>query len=193
MIAELAKSARLVPLIAPVVAESHYVPSARLADFVRCRDLTCRAPGCERPATECDVDHTAPYSQGGPTHASNLKSLCRLHHLMKTFWGWRDQQLPDGTVIWTLPDGDTYVTSPGSALFFPALCAPTGNAPVRDADGAGRCGDRTAMMPLRTSTRAQSRAQRIAADRRHNRRIRLAANVAQIEPSAGGDGEPPPF
>jgi hypothetical protein len=24
--------------------------------------------------------------------------------LLKTFWGWRDRQLPDGTVIWTLPD-----------------------------------------------------------------------------------------
>jgi hypothetical protein len=22
----------------------------------------------------------------------------RHHHLLKTFWGWRDQQLPDGTV-----------------------------------------------------------------------------------------------
>jgi len=34
----------------------------------------------------------------GPTHPSNLKCLCRKHHLVKTFWGWRDQQLPDGTV-----------------------------------------------------------------------------------------------
>ena len=37
----------------------------------------------------------------GSTHASNLKRLCRLHHLLKTFWtgvnGWRDKQLPDGT------------------------------------------------------------------------------------------------
>jgi hypothetical protein len=193
VIAELAKSARLVPLIAPVGAESHYAPSAKLADFVRCRDLTCRAPGCGRPATECDVDHTIPYSQGGATHASNLKSLCRLHHLMKTFWGWRDQQLQDGTVIWTLPDGDTYVTSPGSALFFPTLCAPTGKVLPAAAPGPEHCGDRTAMMPLRTSTRAQSRAHRIAAERRHSRRIRLAASVAQTEPLAEGDGEPPPF
>jgi hypothetical protein len=193
VIAELAKSARLVPLIAPVGAEPHYAPSAKLADFVRCRDLTCRAPGCERPATECDLDHTVPYSQGGATHASNLKSLCRLHHLMKTFWGWRDRQLPDGTVVWTLPDGDTYVTSPGSALFFPALCVPTGEAPQAAAPRFERCGDRTAMVPLRATTRGQNRAHRIAAERRHNRRIRLATYVAQTEPSAGGDGEPPPF
>ena len=45
---------------------------------------------------------------------------------MKTFWGWHDQQLPDGTLIWTSPSGQTYVTTPGSALLFPSLCVPTG-------------------------------------------------------------------
>jgi hypothetical protein len=99
VVAQLADSARLVPLSAPTGAETHYTPSAALADFVRCRDLTCRAPGCDRPATDCDLDHTIPYADGGPTHASNLKALCRGHHLMKTFWGWRDRQLPDGTGI----------------------------------------------------------------------------------------------
>src|ERR1700736_2680799 len=54
---------------------------------------------CPPPAADCDVDHTIPYAEGGPTHASNLKCYCRTHHLVKTFWGWRDQQLPDGTVI----------------------------------------------------------------------------------------------
>ncbi len=195
LVAELAKSARLVPLIAPAQgAEPHYEPSAKLADFVRCRDLTCRAPGCDRPATQCDVDHTIPYAQGGATHPSNLKCLCRLHHLMKTFWGWRDQQLPDGTVIWTLPDGHTYVTTPGSALLFPCLCAPTGNPPVRETANTERCGDRTAMMPLRSRTRAQNRAHRIAAERRHNRQARLAAPVAPTGPAPPDtDEEPPPF
>jgi hypothetical protein len=45
------------------------------------------------------VDHTIPHRDGGPTHASNLKCLCRFHHLIKTFWGWRDEQLRDGTVM----------------------------------------------------------------------------------------------
>jgi Domain of unknown function (DUF222) len=195
VVAELAKSARLVPLIHPgdAVPETGYVPSRALADFVRCRDLTCRAPGCDRPATNCDLDHTIPYAAGGATGASNLKALCRLHHLMKTFWGWRDWQLPDGTVIWTLPDGHTYVTTPGSALLFRHLCAPTGATPAPAAPGSERCGDRTAMMPLRSRTRAQNRAHRIAAERRHNRQTRLAAHAAQTEPSAEGDGEPPPF
>ena len=80
--------------------EPRYVPSAVLARFVRCRDLTCRFPGCDVPADVCDVDHTIAYPVG-PTCASNLKCLCRKHHLLKTFCGWFDQQLPDGTVIWT--------------------------------------------------------------------------------------------
>ena len=62
--------------------EPRYTPSRSLADFVRCRDLTCRFPGCDRPATHCDLDHTVPYPVG-PTHASNLKCLCRFHILSR--------------------------------------------------------------------------------------------------------------
>jgi Domain of unknown function (DUF222)/HNH endonuclease len=194
LVAELAASARLVPLIAPAGAEPHYTPSAKLADFVRCRDLTCRAPGCDRPAIDCDVDHTIPYSEGGATHPSNLKCLCRLHHLMKTFWGWRDQQLPDATVIWTLPDGPTYVTTPGSALLFPTLCMPTGDvSPGTTAANTERCGDRTAMMPLRTRTRAQNRARRIATERHHNRQTRFVGHTTPTGPAPPVEDDPPPF
>jgi len=195
LVAELAKSARLVPLISPADdAEDRYAPSAKLSDFVRCRDLTCRAPGCDRPATDCDVDHTIPYAVGGPTHASNLKCLCRLHHLMKTFWGWRDKQLPDGTVIWGLPDGHTYVTIPGSALLFPTLCSPAGEIAAPAPASSERCDDRTAMMPHRRRTRAQNRAARVAAERRHNRQAWLAAHTVQTGPAPpDGADDPPPF
>jgi hypothetical protein len=196
LVAELAKSARLVPLSPPAdTAEKGYTPSAKLADFVRCRDLTCRAPGCDRPAVDCDVDHTVAYADGGSTHPSNLKCLCRQHHLLKTFWGWRDQQLPDGTVIWRLPDGQTFVTTPGSALLFPGLCVPTGDLPTPDAAEAGRCGSKTAMMPLRTRTRSENRASRINAERSHNRQARLAAQAAaEANRTASSDSdEPPPF
>lgn len=107
--------------------------------------------------------------------------------MLKTFWGWRDQQLPDGTLIWRLPDGHTYVTTPDSALLFPGLCAPTGDAPAPVA--VERCGERTAMMPRRRRTRAQNRARRVAAGRRHNRRARLAPGG----PAPPEDEEPPPF
>ncbi|CKT69924.1 13E12 repeat family protein [Mycobacterium tuberculosis] len=130
LVAELAKTAGLQPIPVPAGTEPGYRPSVKLAAFVRARDLTCRAPGCDRPATQCDLDHTIAFADGGATHAANLKCLCRLHHLLATFCGWRAQQLPDGTVIWTLPGNQTYVTTPGSALLFPALCTPTGDPPA---------------------------------------------------------------
>jgi hypothetical protein len=96
LVAELAASAKFSPLLHPGDAspEHGYVPSKGLADFVRCRDLTCRWPGCDRPATECDIDHTIPYAAGGPTHASNLKCYCRTHHLVKTFLAGRKSSCP---------------------------------------------------------------------------------------------------
>jgi hypothetical protein len=33
-----------------------------------------------------------------------VSSENRKHRLLKTFWGWDDMQLPDGTVIWVLPE-----------------------------------------------------------------------------------------
>jgi hypothetical protein len=196
VVAELAKSATLQPLIVPAAAEPHYIPSAKFAEFVRCRDLTCRAPGCDQPAVYCDIDHTIPYADGGPTHPSNLKCVCRKHHLLKTFWGWRDKQLPDGTVIWTLPSGQTYITSPGSAILFPALTVPTGDLPEPAPTFDDRRGERTATMPTRRRTRAQQRSQRITAERNRNRDDRLARQraytYARAAPSGDPD-EPPPF
>ncbi|KUI30609.1 hypothetical protein AU196_13910 [Mycobacterium sp. IS-1742] len=149
--------------------EPHHRPSTALQDFVRCRDLTCRFPGCDRPAYGCDVDHAVPYP-AGPTCASNLRCLCRKHHLLKTFWvgenGWRDQQFADGTIVWTSPTGQTYTTQPGSALLFPTLCAPTAPAPPRHAEATDT--DRGLMMPKRRRTRAQDRARRIDEERRLN-------------------------
>jgi hypothetical protein len=200
LVAQLAKSAKVRPLLDPVDGppEPGYRPSATLAEFIRCRDLTCRAPGCDVPADRCDIDHVVPYGDGGLTHPSNLNCKCRRHHLLKTFWGWHEKQLPDGTVIFTLPDGQTYVTTPGSALLFPSLCAATGMLamPERADD---RCADRTAMMPKRRRTRAQNRTQRVTAERQENRHTRQARQQARdafytelLSPDHG-DGEPPPF
>jgi hypothetical protein len=82
--AKVAATATIRPLIHPGDAppEPRYVPSRQLADFVRCRDLTCRFPGCDEPAYHCDIDHTIAYPVG-PTCASNLKCLCRKHRVHK--------------------------------------------------------------------------------------------------------------
>jgi hypothetical protein len=172
-----------VGLPADAPAEPGYRPSAALERFIRCRDLTCRFPDCDRPAEFCDIDHTVPFPLG-PTHPSNLKCVCRKHHLLKTFWtginGWRDEQWSDGTVVWTAPSGQTYTTRPGSGLLFPSLCVPTGELPTPPTVQRPP-GDRGLMMPKRRRTREQDRAYRIDAERALN-----AAHVAERN-------KPPPF
>ena len=165
--AKLAMTATIRLLIHPGDAppEPRYTPSAKLADFVRCRDMTCRFPGCDEPAYRCDLDHTIPYPHG-PTCASNLACLCRKHHLLKTFGGWLDRQLPDGTMIWTAPDGQTYTTYPGSRIPFPSLCRPT--APVTATAPATCEPGRSLAMPRRKHTRAENRRRAIEAERRLN-------------------------
>jgi hypothetical protein len=164
--AKLAASATIRPLIHPgdAPSEPQYVPSRKLADFVRCRDMTCRFPGCDEPAYRCDLDHTIPYPVG-PTCASNLACLCRKHHLLKTFCGWIDRQLPDGTVIWTAPGGQRYTTCPGSRLLFPALCKPTAPVASQAAIPEAATG---LTMPRRTRTREQNRQRSIQAERKLN-------------------------
>lgn len=187
VVARAALTATIVPIIHPGNAppEPRYTPSAALADFVRSRDLTCRFPGCNVPATECDIDHTIPYPIG-PTQASNLKCVCRNNHLLKTFWGgavgWRDRQRPDGTVIWTAPGGQTYTTHPGSRLLFPTLCEPTAPVIVTGVPTAHTAG---LTMPRRRTTRTQDRQQRIDDERRLN----------ELDPPVewARRSEPPPF
>nr|WP_225933641.1 HNH endonuclease signature motif containing protein [Mycolicibacterium pallens] len=191
VVAELAANAKLSPLVHPIdaPAERGYRPSRALADFVRARDLTCRAPGCDKPATHCDLDHTIPYPYG-PTHAGNIKCLCRRCHILKTFWGWRDTQLADGTVIWELPGGHTYVTTPGSALLFPSMMTPT-LPPLHRLAEVETPGDRTLFMPRRKTTRAQNRAKYIAAERSRNRAERRARHGALLGPAPPSVDEPP--
>ncbi|HZU47805.1 MAG TPA: HNH endonuclease signature motif containing protein, partial [Mycobacterium sp.] len=137
-----------------------YQPSAALERAIRCRDLTCRFPGCSRPAMVCDVDHTIPFNHadpktGGLTVPWNLKCLCRQHHRLKTFGGWHDRQLADGTIVWTSPTGQTYRTAPAGADLFGTTHSPACAAPRPN-----RC------------SRSKQRASRIARTRKHNREQR---------------------
>lgn len=147
------------PFTSPLDA-LRYQPSASLERAVRCRDLTCRFPGCSRPAAVCDIDHTIPFNHanpaaGGQTVYENLKCLCRQHHRLKTFGGWVDKQLADGTIVWTSPAGKTYTTSPAGQDLFPSAAKPACRRPT----------------PNRRS-RSQQKASRIARARKHNRQQR---------------------
>ena len=175
---EMAKTAALrpVPSAKDLGAEPNYRPSAALTRFVHYRDLTCSFPGCDQRAIGCDIDHSVPYPLG-PTHPSNNSLKCRIHHLLKTFCGWTDTQLPNGTVIWRSPSGRIYTTPPAGARFFPQLATPTETLVLPNSPPPSP--HRARAMPLRQRTRAQDRAYRVEYERAQNR-ARYAA-------------DPPPF
>jgi len=126
LIADLAKSAKLRPLVHPPMRlRSAATPVAGPCGFCACRDLTCRFPGCDKPAMHCDLDHTVPYADGGRTQASNLKCLCRLHHLIKDVLG-PASTINCPTARWC---GHRIGADPchtPAAPYCPSLCVPTG-------------------------------------------------------------------
>jgi len=192
---DLAATATVKPLSVPnAEAVPGYRPAATTQEFLRWRDLTCRWPGCDKPAERCDIDHTVPWP-AGPTHPSNLKHYCRTHHLIKTFYtgpnGWRDTQLPDGTVLLTAPTGHIYASQPHGAALFPPLGHSTGalDLPAQMVEpGTDRC----AMMPRRKQTRDQDRRDRITAERRQRNEIN-AQQERQHQAWLATTYEPPPF
>ncbi len=93
-----------------------YTPPQELVDYITARDMTCTFPGCARAAWACDLDHTIPYAEGGPTAATNIRALCRRHHRLKTHKGWRTHTAEDGTITWISPTGATYSHPPRSTV-----------------------------------------------------------------------------
>jgi hypothetical protein len=89
-----------------------YRPSPALAHLVQVRQVTCTAPGCRRPATACDFEHTIPYHQGGRSCECNGGPCCRRHHRAKQASGWQLAQPCPGVFVWTTPHGRSYQTGP---------------------------------------------------------------------------------
>lgn len=177
---QIAHGAKVRLVGSPTESEVAYRPSTALQEFIRTRDLTCRFPGCDRPAAAADIDHTQPWPAGA-THPSNLKIYCRLHHLVKTFWdGFVDRQDPDGTVVITTPSGMSYTTKPLCGLLFPQWDTATPPPPARH-EAAPQSPGRQLRMPLRRRSREQGRTARIAAERRLN----AAQRALDAERTAG--------
>jgi len=191
---ELAETATLTPVTVPTQTQPGYRPSATLVEFLRWRDLTCRWPGCDKPARTSDIDHTVPHPVG-PTHPSNTKPYCRTHHLIKTFGtgptGWTDHQLPDGTIVLHAPTGHVYTTEPHGGAMFPALAQPTGELDLPPHVVAPNTG-RSAMMPRRKQSRDQDRRDRINAERRQRSELN-AEEERQRRAWLAANFEPPPF
>lgn len=83
-----------------------YATTPTMRAAVTGRDGHCRYPGCEEPATICQMDHIIEYNDGGPTTPANLISLCQHHHNIKTDKRARPIFEPaSGTVVWLFADG----------------------------------------------------------------------------------------
>lgn len=76
-----------------------FTPHQRRAIAVR--DGGCCIPGCEVPATWCEVHHVHEHAHGGPTHTDNGAILCWHHHRQLHALGW-DIQMRDG-MPWVRP------------------------------------------------------------------------------------------
>ncbi|AGF72339.1 HNH endonuclease signature motif containing protein [Corynebacterium halotolerans] len=90
---------------AGITTDSYTTPDV-LRIHIEGRDGTCRWPGCTRPATVCQMDHRINHTDGGPTTASNLVSLCQRHHNLKTArHAFYHLDPTTGDIIWLFADG----------------------------------------------------------------------------------------
>jgi len=129
-----------------VSAGTYRVP-AGMAEQVKARDATCRAPGCEIPAEGCDLDHCQEWTatsgdadpDGEATAETNLAALHRGHHNLKTSGFWNSDQSPDGTLRWTTATGRTVST-------YPYVYDHPDNLPVKTSNLEARFGRRLAPM-----------------------------------------------
>ncbi len=98
------------------VGRDRYRVPQDLRDWLRLRDETCRAVGCSRPASGCDIDHTVDWQYGGGTAYDNLAFLCEKHHNQKHHTGWAVTQVGGGVLEWVSPSGRSYRTEPAGRI-----------------------------------------------------------------------------
>jgi hypothetical protein len=92
--------------------EPGYRPSPALQRLIRARTRYCTGPGCRRPASRNDLDHTIPYDDGGITCECQIAPLCRFCHRLKQSQGWTLEQPRPSLMIWATPNGRRYITLP---------------------------------------------------------------------------------
>lgn len=81
------------------------VPAA-LRRWLDTQHTTCIAPGCNRPAHRCDMDHRKRWVDGGKTGSENMGPLCERHHPIKDETLWRlIRDANSGDLHWVSPTG----------------------------------------------------------------------------------------
>ena len=92
-----------------------YEPDRATRIAVRGKWQTCTAPGCSRPAVECEIDHGIPFNHhqpelGGRTEPANLHPLCKRHHQAKTEGRLRMRRTTADEIEWIMSIGTTDTT-----------------------------------------------------------------------------------
>ena len=109
---------------------SKYAVPADLKQVVRLQHETCTAPGCNKRAVHCQLDHTTPFNDTGSgggggsendtgkgtTCLANLSPLCAEHHNLKHHTKIGLAKLPDGSMQWTTATGKTATVRPTNIL-----------------------------------------------------------------------------
>ena len=162
-----------------------YRPSVVLDSYIRIRDCYCMWPGCEKKRGAAIlttlVSTTTRIPRGGCTHPSEMKTLCRFHHLVKTHSEWLDDQYPDRwtgrtRLVFTTPEGRSYggPAWTGDDLF-PTLRSivfdDQRGSPNRPPSTPGTQ-DKNRHHKDRRQSRTAAKHARRQQERRHNRRLR---------------------
>ncbi|WJL94521.1 DUF222 domain-containing protein [Microbacterium sp. ET2] len=106
------------PITAVVTSVDRYQLHPSQTRYLNARDVTCRTPGCRRPAKLCHIDHSKDFALGGPSCNDNLCNECARHHTLKHATNWHVEQLPGGILTFTSPGGKTYNSHPPSRVTF---------------------------------------------------------------------------
>ena len=87
-------------------------PGVLLRHLTQIRYATCTGPGCRRPSSQSDFEHSVPYEAGGRSCLCNGDPKCRHDHRLKQHPRWTSEHLADGTIRWTMPSGRQHTTEP---------------------------------------------------------------------------------
>jgi len=126
------------------MSSKKYRPPADLVAAVRMRDGTCRHPGCNRSARDCEIDHSVAWQHGGATTLTNLECVCKKDHRGKHFQlvdpngnvvgtamkveHVRDEfGNPNGVIRWITATGHAYLTEPQVRVRAPRVYFPKGD------------------------------------------------------------------
>jgi hypothetical protein len=87
-------------------------PTTQQRRIIRAHSPHCVMTGCRISAHHSDLDHTTDWTNGGPTHPTNMDPTCRHDHRLKHQCGWTYHKLSNGNHQWTSRLGHTYINKP---------------------------------------------------------------------------------